>query len=290
MTEMRFDGQVAIVTGSGRGLGRAYALLLASRGAAVVVNNRTPEKADEVVAEITAAGGVAIADYHNVYQDGEKIVEATVAKFGAVHIVIHNAGQLRDKSFKNMTFEDFQDVVNTHVHGSFKVTKAAWPYMTDQKYGRLVFISSFSGLFGNFGQANYSAAKGALMGLGQTIGIEGWKNNIISNVICTEGITRMNENIVPKEMHDKLKPEYAANAVVSLCHKSCNSSAGVYQVEGGKIIKLRWQASHGLRYDPAQHGLDHVVGNWHQVMEFDDRAFYISDAVHGKKMPAKAKL
>lgn len=290
MAQLRFDGQVAIVTGAGRGLGRAYAQLLASRGAAVVVNNRTPERADEVVAEITASGGKAVADYHNVYKDGEKIVDTAISKFGAVHIVIHNAGQLRDKSFKNMTFDDFEDVVNTHVHGSFKVTKAAWPHMNNQKYGRFVFISSFSGLFGNFGQANYSAAKGALMGLGQTIAIEGWKNSIISNVICTEGITRMNEKIVPKEYHEHLKTEYAANAVVSLCHETCKSSADVYQVEGGKIIKLRWQASHGLRYDPTQHGLDYVASNWGQTMDFDDRAIFISDMKHSQQLPAKAKL
>merc|ERR1719230_342796 len=104
------------------------------------------------------------------------------------------------------------------------------------------------------------------MGLGQTVAVEGWKNNIISNVICTEGITRMNEKLVPKELHEKLKPEYAANAVVFLCHKSCESSAGVYQVEGGKIIKLRWQASHGLRYDPTQNGLDFVADNWDETM------------------------
>jgi len=290
MPDLRFDGEVAIVTGAGRGLGRAYAHLLAERGAAVVVNNRTAEKADEVVAEIVAKGGKACADYHNVYTHGERIVQTAISNFGAVHILINNAGQLRDRSFKNMTTAEFEDVINTHVVGSFKVTKAAWPHMTKQRYGRLVFISSLSGLLGNFGQANYSAAKGALLGLGQTLAIEGWKSNILSNVICTEGVTRMNEKLIPQELHEKLRPEYSANAVVYLCHRSCESSAGVYQSEGGKIIKLRWQASHGLRYDASQHGLDFVAGHWDETFEFGHRPQYIGDQKHASVMPRQSKL
>nr|QJU71811.1 peroxisome multifunctional protein [Gambierdiscus polynesiensis] len=270
---LRFDGQVALVTGAGRGLGREYALLLAKRGAKVVVNNRTPEKADEVVAEIRAFGGTALADYSNVAREGEKAVERCVSEFGRVDVVVSNAGQLADRTLKKMTVEDFQDVLDTHATGGFRVMKAAWPHMTEQKYGRLVFIGSVAAFYGGFGQGNYAAAKGALMGLSGICAVEGFKSNILSNLICTEGITRMNENLVPKQHHAAMKAEYAANAVLCLCHESCPSTGAMYQTEGGAVRQLRMQVSSGLRYDPTKDGLDHVAANWEKTGDFAKHSF-----------------
>merc|ERR1711972_239896 len=158
--------------------------------------------------EICAFGGIAVADYSDVSTEGEKAVERCVHEFGKIDALISNAGQLVDRSLKKMTVEDFEDVLHTHAVGGFRVMKAAWPYMNDAKYGRIVFIGSVAAFWGGFGQGNYAAAKGALMGLNGICGVEGFKNGIYSNLICTEGITRMTENLVPKEHHSKLKAEY----------------------------------------------------------------------------------
>lgn len=270
---LRFDGQAAVVTGAGRGLGREYALLLARRGAKVVVNNRTPEKADEVVAEILKAGGVAVAEYSNVATEGEKAIERCIEEYGRIDILISNAGQLRDRTLKKMTVEEYQDVLNTHAVGGFRVMNAAWPHMLSQEYGRLVFIGSVAAFYGGFGQGNYAAAKGALMGLNGICAVEGFKGGILSNLICTEGITRMTEKLVPKEHHDKMKAEYAANAVLTLCHRTCPTTGAMYQTEGGTVRKLRMQVSSGLKYDPMVQGLDEVAARWAETADFAKHAF-----------------
>lgn len=270
---LRFDGQAVVVTGAGRGLGREYALLLARRGAKVVVNNRTAEKADEVVAEIRGFGGTAVADYSNVAKEGEKAVERCVSEFGRVDVVVSNAGQLVDRTLKKMTVEDFQDLLETHAVGGFRVMKAAWPHMSEQKYGRLVFIGSVAAFFGGFGQGNYAAAKGALMGLNGICAVEGFKSNILSNLICTEGITRMTEKLIPEERRGALRAEYAANAVLALCHGSCPSTGAMYQTEGGTVRQLRMQVSSGLRYDPTKEGLDYVAAHWEETGDFTKHSF-----------------
>eukprot|EP01065_Artemidia_motanka_P030504 TRINITY_DN36528_c0_g1_i1.p1 TRINITY_DN36528_c0_g1~~TRINITY_DN36528_c0_g1_i1.p1 ORF type:complete len:288 (+),score=74.26 TRINITY_DN36528_c0_g1_i1:48-911(+) len=243
---MAFEGKVALVTGAGRGLGRAYALLLAKLGARVVVNNRTAAKADEVVAEITAAGGRAVADHHNVYPDGAKAVDTAIREYGRIDIVINNAGQLRDRTFGKVSWEEWHDVVDTHLHGTFLVTRAAWPHMVKQKYGRVVMVSSNSAVLGNVGQAAYSAAKGAVISLTRTLAQEGARHGIVVNAAATAGLTRMTERF---GTHTGFLPEHTALGVVALCHNGMPESGQLYRVQGTRLFKLRWEAGEGVTYD-----------------------------------------
>ena len=219
--KMRFEERVAIVTGAGGGLGRTYALLLASRGAKVVVNDlggsafgqgADAAPADKVVAEIREAGGEAVANYDSV-ENGDKIVQMALDHFGRVDIVVNNAGILRDTSFHKMTEQDWELIYQVHLYGSFKVTHAAWPYLREQQYGRVIMTTSAAGIYGNFGQANYSTAKLGLLGLANTLAIEGQKRNIHVNTIAPMAGSRLTEAVLPQEMVEALKPEYVAPLV-----------------------------------------------------------------------------
>lgn len=230
--QLRYDGRVAIVTGAGAGLGREYAMLLASRGAKVVVNDlggthngegASTRAADVVVNEIKAKGGEAVADYNSVV-DGDKVVATAIKAFGRVDIIINNAGILRDRSIAKTSEQDWNLVHEVHLKGSFKVTQAAWPYMKKQNYGRIIMTSSNSGMYGNFGQANYSAAKMGLIGLANTVAIEGAKNNIHCNVILPTAASRMTEGILPDMLFNELKPQLIAPVVVYMCHESCEEN------------------------------------------------------------------
>uniref|UniRef100_A0A146L102 Peroxisomal multifunctional enzyme type 2 n=1 Tax=Lygus hesperus TaxID=30085 RepID=A0A146L102_LYGHE len=251
---LRFDGRVAVVTGAGAGLGRAYALLFGSRGASVVVNDlggsRTGDGAssnvaDQVVQEIRATGGKAVADYNSV-TDGEKIIKTALDNFGRVDIVVNNAGILRDKSFARISDSDWNLVHDVHLRGAFKVTQAAWPHLRKQKYGRVIFTSSNSGLYGNFGQANYSAAKMGLVGLCNTLAIEGRSANINCNVIVPTAASRLTEDILPPDLFKELKPELIAPVVVWLCHEQCQENGAVIESAAGwasKYAIIRGQGS-----------------------------------------------
>jgi 3-hydroxyacyl-CoA dehydrogenase/3a,7a,12a-trihydroxy-5b-cholest-24-enoyl-CoA hydratase len=275
MGDIRFDGKVAVITGAGRGLGRAHALLLASRGAKVVINDlggawtgdgagsATP--ADEVVNAIKAAGGEAIANYDSVL-DGEKIVQAAIAAFGRIDIVINNAGILRDVSFHKMTDEDWKKVLEVHLFGSWSVTKAAWPRLRDQGYGRVVMTTSAAGLYGNFGQANYSAAKMGIVGLGFTLAHEGEKKNVKVNVIAPIAGSRMTETVMPKDMCDKLKPEYVSPLVAYLCSEQCPVNGGVFEVGAGVVARVRWLRSKGVAMPlTAGVSIENVAANWEKI-------------------------
>ncbi|MGB8841414.1 MAG: SDR family NAD(P)-dependent oxidoreductase [Aliidongia sp.] len=224
---MRFDGRVAIVTGAGGGLGRAHALALAARGAKLVVNDlgcardgtdRSLEVAERVVEEIRAAGGTAIANGASVTDPVaiEAMVAAAMAEWGRVDILVNNAGILRDKSFTKMTLEDFRAVIDVHLMGAVNCTKAVWDIMRAQNYGRIVMTISSSGLYGNFGQTNYGAAKMALVGLMQTLSIEGAKNNIRVNCLAPTAATRMTEEILPPDMLKLMAPGAVSPGVLAL--------------------------------------------------------------------------
>jgi NAD(P)-dependent dehydrogenase (short-subunit alcohol dehydrogenase family) len=224
---IRFDGRVAIVTGAGGGLGRQHALALAARGAKVVVNDLggtvdgnggTPKAAQAVVDEIRAAGGEAIANGASVTDPlaVQAMVEQALATWGRVDILVNNAGILRDKSFGKMTLEDFRLVVDVHLMGAVHCTKAVWDTMRAQNYGRIVMTTSSSGLYGNFGQANYGAAKMALVGLMQTLSIEGAKNDIRVNCLAPTAATRMTENLMPEAVLELLQPEVVTPGLLAL--------------------------------------------------------------------------
>jgi len=224
---IRFDGRVAIVTGAGGGLGRQHALALAARGAKVVVNDLggtlegqggTPLAAQKVVDEIIAAGGVAMASGASVTDAAavQAMVDAALAAWGRVDILVNNAGILRDKSFTKMTLEDFRLVIDVHLMGAVNCTKAVWDAMRAQNYGRIVMTTSSSGLYGNFGQSNYGAAKMALVGLMQTLSIEGAKNDIRVNCLAPTAATRMTENLMPEAVLKLLQPEAVTPGLLAL--------------------------------------------------------------------------
>src|SRR5512139_71955 len=276
--ELRFDGKVALVTGAGGGLGRSHALLLASRGAKVVVNDlggsftgegKSSSAADKVVEEIKAAGGQAVANYDSV-EDGDKIIKTAIDAFGKIDIVINNAGILRDVSFAKMTQADWDLVYKVHVLGVFRVTHAAWPYMRDQGFGRIINTSSAAGIYGNFGQANYSMAKLGIHGFTQTLAAEGRKRNIIVNTIAPIAGSRMTETVLPKELLEALKPEYVSALVAKLAHESTEDTGGLYEVGGGFFAKLRWERSTGKTFRLGRNITpEDVDTSWKDISQFE---------------------
>jgi NAD(P)-dependent dehydrogenase (short-subunit alcohol dehydrogenase family) len=248
MSEIRFDDRVAIVTGAGGGLGREHALLLASRGAKVVVNDlggkpdgtgRSSSMADTVVKEITEAGGTAVANYDSVStpEGGEAIVKTALDNFGRIDVVINNAGILRDKTFAKLGPEDLGIVLDVHLKGAFFVSQPAFRAMKDQSYGRFVFTASAAGIFGNFGQTNYGAAKMGLVGLSNVLAQEGAKYNIKSNVIAPIAKTRLTEQLLGP-MADALDPACVSPLVAYLCSESCDITHEVYSVGGGRFARI----------------------------------------------------
>lgn len=246
MSEIRFDEQVAVVTGAGHGLGRTYAEELARRGAAVVVNDLGVDvhglgsgpAAQVVVDEITKAGGRAVANMDSVAtpEGGQAIIDTAVDNFGRVDIVINNAGILRDKSFHNLSFQEMDDIIDVHLRGAFYVSQPAYKLMREQKYGRFLFTSSAAGLFGNFGQTNYSAAKMALVGLSNTIAIEGAKNGIKSNAIAPIARTRLTEELLGP-MAEMLHPEFVTPLAMYLCSRECAVTHEIFSVGAGRYAR-----------------------------------------------------
>ena len=248
MADLGFDGKVAIVTGAGGGLGRSHALELARRGALVVVNDlggsvdgtgSATTAAQIVVDEIKAAGGEAVANYDSVAtpEGGKAIVQTALDSFGGVHIIVNNAGILRDASFKNMDRDKLEPVLDVHLKGSFYVTQPAWEHFRAQNYGRIVNTSSAAGIFGNFGQTNYGAAKMGLVGFTRVLAVEGAKNNIKANAIAPVAKTRMTEDLLGA-LADKLMPETVTPLVVWLAHEDVPVTGEVYSVGGGRLARV----------------------------------------------------
>jgi len=261
--DVRFDDRVAIVTGAGAGLGKQHALLLASRGAKVVVNDpggavdgtgTAAAVADTVVAEIKAAGGQAVASYASVADEkaAASIIQTAMDNWGRVDILVNNAGILRDKAFNNMSMADYEFVNQVHHFGTAYCTKAAWPIMRKQSYGRIVVTTSGSGTVGNFGQANYGAAKMAVNGLINVLRHEGAKYNIRLNAISPSAYTRMTESLLPPDMAPWMKPELVSPMVAWLCSEECDQNGEIMAATAGGYARVQYFVTEGKQFDPAE--------------------------------------
>lgn len=258
--KLSFDGRVVVITGSGGGLGKVYAIEFAKRGAKVVVNDlggtlsgsgSNSKAADLVVQEIKEKhGGIAVANYDSVTDNAAHIIETAINSFGRIDIIINNAGILRDASFTKMTLKEFQVVIDVHANGAFKLTKAAWPYMRKQKFGRIINTASPAGLYGNFGQANYAAAKMGLIGLAKTLAKEGAKYNINVNAIAPLARSRMTEKILPPHILNMLGAEKIAPLVLFLSHESTAVTNSIFELAAGFYGQLRWERSGGQLFNP----------------------------------------
>ena len=267
--------RVIVVTGAGGGLGREYALTLAKEGASVVVNDLGGARdgtgsgsamADQVVAEIKDAGGRAVANYDSVAEaaGAENIVKTALDEFGAIHGVVSNAGILRDGTFHKMSFENWDAVLKVHLYGGYNVIHAAWPHFREQSFGRVVVATSTSGLFGNFGQANYSAAKLGLVGLINTLAREGAKYNIKTNAVAPIAATRMTQDILPPEVFEKLTPEYVAPVVAYLCSEEVPDTASVFIIGGGKVQRAALFQNDGVTFSGVP-SVDDVAAKWNEI-------------------------
>ncbi|XP_073410980.1 peroxisomal multifunctional enzyme type 2 [Dendrobates tinctorius] len=279
-SSLRFDGRVVLVTGAGGGLGKAYALAFAERGASVVVNDlggdikgdgKSSSAADKVVEEIRAKGGKAVANHDSV-EAGEKLVQSALDAFGRIDIVINNAGILRDRSFARISDADWDIIHRVHLRGSFLVSRAAWNHMKNQKFGRIIMTSSAAGIYGNFGQANYSAAKLGLVGLSNTLALEGVKYKVYCNSIAPTAGSRLTQTVMPQDLVDALKPEYVAPLVLWLCHESCQENGSLFEVGAGWIGKLRWERTVGsiIRQQNRPMTPEAVRDEWSKICDFDN--------------------
>jgi NAD(P)-dependent dehydrogenase (short-subunit alcohol dehydrogenase family) len=274
---LQFDDRVVVVTGAGQGLGRSHALEYARRGARVVVNDlgsspkgdgTSRSVAEALVAEIQAAGGQAVANTDSV-EHGEKIIQTAMDHFGRIDIVVNNAGILRDASFAKMTDEDWDLIYRVHLFGSYKVSKAAWPHMRDAAFGRIVMTTSVAGIYGNFGQANYSACKLGLFGLAQTLAIEGASKNILVNTISPTAGSRLTAGVLPKDVTDALKPEYVTPAVILLTHEDSTITGKLFEIGGGWVSQTRWEQTQGVFF-PDDFTADDLLAKWDGVTSFEN--------------------
>lgn len=275
--QLIFDGQVVVVTGAGNGLGRAYALEFARRGASVLVNDidvatladgREAWQAERVAQEIRDAGGSAIACTENV-ERGDRIVEMARDTYGKIDVLVNNAGILRDASFHKMDRDSWVAVQKVHIDGSYAVTRAAWPHMREAGYGRVLFTTSAAGIYGNFGQANYAAAKSALLGLGRTLAIEGRSRGINVNMIAPIAASRLTASAMTADMLRGLKPELITPLVVLLSHSNCDATGELFEIGGGWVSKLRWERSAGTVFDSEiGFSAEDLQRSWDEVQSF----------------------
>lgn len=298
MSEIRFDNRVAIVTGAGGGLGREHALELARRGAKVVINDLggsvdgsggNSAAAEAVVAEIEAMGGQAIANGSSVSDEAgvQKMIDDTMSAFGRIDILINNAGILIDKSFSKMSISDIDKVLDVHLRGTFMPTKAVWDIMKEQAYGRIVVTTSSTGLYGNFGQANYGAGKLGVVGMMNTLKIEGAKYDIKVNAVCPIAATRMTEGLMPQAMLDNLKPEYVTPGVMNLVKDDAPTglilSAGAGAFSMAQIVE-----TNGAFVGQGEAlTAEAVAAKWDQITDTSVQTHFESGSGHGGNIFAR---
>ena len=288
MSEIRFDDRVAVITGAGGGLGKTYALELAKRGAKVVVNDLGgaadgsgggSSMADQCVKEIAEAGGTAVANYDSVAtpEGGAAIIQTALDNFGQVDIVVNNAGILRDRSFAKLSVEELEIVLDVHLKGAFFVSQPAFRVMKERNYGRFVFTASAAGIFGNFGQTNYGAAKMGLVGLSNVLAVEGQKNGILSNVIAPVARTRLTEDLLGP-MAEMLKPECVTPLVTYLCSEACTDTHGIYSVGGGRYARIFIGMAQGKFFGQgATPSAEEISSNWDAIQS--DADYEIPDSI-----------
>ncbi len=297
MSEVRYDNRVAIVTGAGGGLGRSHALLLAKRGAKVVVNDlggtmdgtgAGTSAADKVVEEIKTAGGEAVANYDSVdsWESAAKIVATAKESFGKLDIVINNAGILRDVSFMKLTEEDWNKVLQVHLFGTMFVSKAAWPLLREGAYGRVINTTSVAGLYGNFGQTNYSAAKMGIVGLTKALAQEGGKYNIRCNCIAPIAKSRMTEAITPPDILKNLLPEYVTPLAAYLASEQCEETGQVYSAGGGYFSRIAVMEGAGIGIPVDKISVEAIVEQWGAINDMSKAKAY-SNAMEAAAGPFK---
>ena len=298
MPDLRFDGRVAVITGAGGGLGRTYALEIARRGGMIVANDlggkadgsgASSSMADETVKQIIEAGGKAVANYDSVStpEGGEAIIKAALDNFGRVDIVINNAGILRDKTFAKLAPEDLDILLDVHLKGAFYVSQPAFRVMKEQNYGRLLFTASGAGIFGNFGQSNYGAAKMGLVGLSNVLAQEGAKNNIKSNVIAPIARTRLTEQLLGP-LAEKLSPDCVTPLVVYLVSEQCELTHEIFDVGGGRYARIFIGMNQGWAKGPGQPAtVEEIAAHIDQIR---DPAGYIIPNGIGDEMRMVANL
>jgi NAD(P)-dependent dehydrogenase (short-subunit alcohol dehydrogenase family) len=291
MSDIRFDNRVAVITGAGGGLGKTYALEFAKRGAKVVVNDLGgatdgtgggTSMADQVVKEIEEAGGTAVANYDSVStpEGGEDIINSALENFGQVDIVVNNAGILRDRSFAKLTPEELEIVIDVHLKGAFFVSQPAFRAMKERSYGRFIFTASAAGIFGNFGQANYGAAKMGLVGLSNVLAVEGKKAGILSNVIAPIAKTRLTEDLLGPAA-DKLEAEHVTPLTVYLCSEQNEETHQVYSVGGGRYARIFVGLAPGWTHKDGFASVEDIAQNFATIHEPGD---YIIPSSIGDEM------
>ena len=265
-----FDGKVVLVTGGTRGLGRAFSECAANAGATVILNSTTDDNGGTAQA-INDAGGKAI-HMPGLVEEPDALIEKIVIECGRIDAIIHNAGFVRDKTLRKMSDQQWDEVMDVHLTASFRLSRAVWPHFEEQGGGRIVLISSASGLYGNFGQANYAAAKIGMYGLARSIAWEGGRTNITCNCVCPVGATTMNSANWSGEDKRIRKAEYVAPLVVYLAHEDCQESGTIFEASAGSFKKLRWERTEGLNVYPEQDTLDinTIAKNWDKITDFSE--------------------
>jgi NAD(P)-dependent dehydrogenase (short-subunit alcohol dehydrogenase family) len=287
MSKIDFTGRVAIITGSGGGLGRHHAIELAKRGAKVVINDlggsrdgvgSNPSAADRVVEEIRALGGEAVPNYDNVAipEGGEHIVQTAIDAFGKIDILVNNAGILLDSTFVKMDEKKWDIVVDVHLKGTFCVTKPAFLHMVKQSYGRIIMTTSGSGLFGNFGQTNYSSAKMGVVGLANVLKLEGARYNIKTNVIAPIAGTRLTEDVVPPEIFSRMKVDFVTPVVLYMCSEQCQDSGLIINAGLGYFSRSAIMTGEGVILSDGNKipTPEEVMKNWSRITSLENARFF----------------